>query len=292
MDMSKIGSFGTSGNGGKFHSLSGFGGMKTPGDSVSIGGSKGDDQGVKSLRDNIRNLESMYDLMNQLGSKEKADQIKTAIESKKKLLEEIKNAPPPQEMTDELKEGVTDFINAKCPMPAELDRDNQEKLEHFSSLVKNGMSFTDSSYQQLEPADAFCKLIETKYHSMENQVTYQTYQDGMTLSSTFRPEYIKPLNIFIKYSKKGFTFHEKTESGYEPITVANDFIKKYKENPDEAVVKAMDGSFVKPEKALRMKVEKEIMEMIPEEPKPGERPTIIQKEDSVIIGGVVLKKNR
>ncbi|MCD4783853.1 MAG: hypothetical protein K8T10_08520 [Candidatus Eremiobacteraeota bacterium] len=281
-----------SNRGNKLHSMRKLGGSKTPGDSVSIGGSKRDDQGMKALRENIKNLESMYAVMGKFGSKDKTEKLKASIESKKKLLEEIKNGPPPPEITEELKKGVADFISAKGTMPAGLDKDNQEKLEHFSSLVKNGMAFTDNSYKQLEPADAFCRLVGTKFHGVENQVMYRTYQDGMTALSTFRPEYVKPLDIFIKGSKRGLTFHEKTKSGYEPITTAADFIKKYKANPEEAVVKAIDGSFVKPEKALRMKAEKEIMEMIPEKSEPGERPVIIQKEDSVIIGGVVLKKNR
>jgi len=277
----------------RLHSMRKLGGVKNRRDSVSIGGSK-DDKGIQALRDNIKNLESMYAIMKQFGNKDKTEKMKTAIENKKKLLEEIKNGPPPPTITEELKKGVADYINVKGSIPAELGKEDQDKLEHFTSLVKGGMSFTDSSMQPMEPADAFCKLIGTKFHDFKNQVMYRTYDNssGMTQLSTFRPEYVKPLDTFIKYSRKGLTFHEKTDSGYEPITDAGDFIKKYKTNPEDAVVKAMDGSFVKPEKALRMKAEKEIMELVPEELEPGEKPMIIQKEDVVIIGGVVLKKNR
>ena len=256
-------------------------------DSVSIGG--GDD-GLADLKKNIESMETIYALMSKLGNKEKANQIKASIDKKKNELEEAKSAPPPQQIDDELKSQVTDFINGKCTMPDGLSDENKGYLEDFASLAKDGMTFSNSMMQPMSFDDAFAKLVGKKFHGFGDQVMYTTSEGGMIKMSTLRPQYVKPLATFIKYSKKGFVFYDKTERGYQPVKTAEEFIKTFMDNPQDAVVEAVDGSFVTPDKAVKMKHEQELKAMIPDEPR--ERPEIVEKEDTVIIGGVVLKKRK
>ena len=274
--------------GGKFSSLSSFTSGMNPRDTTQIGGKR--DDGLDDLRKNIQNMESMYAMMKRFGNGAKADQIKASIEKKKKMLEEAKNAPPPPQITGELKSKISDFITKKGQMPSELDSANQEHLKEFASLIDNGMTFSNKSFQDMKPEDAFGQLIGTKYQGMDNQVMYKTYEGGMIAMSTLRTEYLKSLDHFIKYSKKGYVFYEKKDQGYQPLKTAREFIEKFQDNPDEALVIAADGTLVKPDKAMKIKAEQELRQLVPDDNK--EKPEIIQKEDTVIIGGVVLKKRK
>ncbi len=288
MDIKQTGFSAMQQTGGKFSSVSSpFSGMNLK-DTAQIGGNR--DDGLADLRKNIENMETMYAMMKKFGNSAKADQIKASIDKKKKMLEEARNAPPPPQITDELKSKISDFITGKGQMPSELDKSNQDHLKNFASLIDNGMTFSDRSYKDMKPEDAFGQLVGTRYQGMDNQVMYKTYEGGMIAMSTLRTEYLKSLDHFVKYSKKGYVFYEKKGQGYQPLKTAREFIEAFQDNPDEALVIAADGKLVKPDEAMKIKAEQELREMIPDENK--EKPEIIQKEDMVIIGGVVLKKRK
>lgn len=288
MDIKQTGFSGIQQTGGKFSNITSSTSGMNPKDTSQIGGKR--DDGLEDLRKNIESMESMYAMMKKFGNGAKADQIKASIDKKKKMLEEAKNAPPPPQITDELKSKISDFITGKGQMPTELDSTNQEQLKSFASLIDNGMAFSDRSYQDMKPEDAFGKLIGTRYQGMDNQVMYKTYEGGMIAMSTLRTEYLKSLDHFVKYSKKGYVFYEKKDQGYQPLKTAREFIQAFQDNPDEALVIAADGTLVKPDKAMKIKAEQELRQLIPDDNK--EKPEIIQKEDTVIIGGVVLKKRK
>jgi hypothetical protein len=245
------------------------------------------DRSLQALRDDIRNLESMQSLLRQMGNSAKAGELAKTIDMKKKLLKEAQSSPP-QGISGELRNEVADYIKGSRRMPDGLRPENKERLESFASLARNGMTFTDHSWKDLAPEEAFTRLVEVSYHDAQSQVMYKTFENGKISLATLRPDYLKPLDRFITYSKKGFIFFDKTEKGYVPVKSAGDFIRIYRENPDDAVVQAVDGSYVTPDVAAKILLDREVRELIPRDDK--DRPDVIQKGDEVVIGGVVLKR--
>lgn len=259
------------------------------GDSVSIGGNDG---GIADLKKKIEELENLKKIQSMFGKGKNTDKIEKSIQQKKELLEKMKTMPPPQQFDDDLKAEIAVFLDGKAKMPDGISDENKEPLNQFKSLIQNGMTFSDFHMQNLMPEDAFARLMGTRFHSMDNQVMYKTSENDMIKMSTFRPEYLKPLEHFIKYSKKGFVFHRKTGNGFDPVTDAGKFIDFFRDNPEKAVVQADDGSFVLPGEAMKIRTQMEIEQMIPDKADNGVKPEIIDEGNIVIIGGVVLNKRK
>lgn len=247
-------------------------------------------QAAKELEQSITTLESLLKLMESMGNHGKSNEIKQAIENKKKQLEIAKQ--PGITLSDDFKNSAASYINSggKTKPPSGLSSDEMKILDSLISLVKNGMHFSDSNLDEIMPEDVYCRLLENKVPDINEQVRYKTYEDGKIVLSTLRPEYVNPLNHFVVYTQKGFVFFRKDENGYSRITSAKDFIDSYKNDYETAVVKAIDDRYVTPDEAIRIKTEREIKGMMPEETENTEKPRIINEDDFIIIGGVILKK--
>lgn len=281
---------------GRFYSLSSGTSTGSIQDSFQkSGGIKGgatesaQDSGLKEIENTIKLLEGMRDISRSLGNNKKAQELTSAIEKKKALLKELKSAPPLPVITDGQKSKIGDYIRGLGPMPLDLNDGVKDKLEHFRSLVVNGMAFSDSSMQELKSEEAFSRLVSKRWHSREDQVQYKTIDGDYMVFSTLRPDYVKPLDHFIKNSKKGFVFYENKDGAYKPLRTAGEFLDVYKDNPEGALVKTLDDRYVTADEAARLMAEREIKGMIPQG-MDEMKPQIVEEDDMVIIGGVILRK--
>ncbi|MDQ7821722.1 MAG: hypothetical protein RDV48_02895 [Candidatus Eremiobacteraeota bacterium] len=160
----------------------------------------------------------------------------------------------------------------------------------MSSLARNGMHFTSQDMKELPPAEAFVRMMENPYAGYGDQVCYKTHENGFTVMATMRPPHLAPLDMFITGTRKGYVFYDTTSGTPEPVGKAGDFITKFKDRLDEAVVWAVDGSYVTMEKAEEIKARIEIEGLASELEAPKDLPSIEETDDVVIIGGIVLEK--
>jgi hypothetical protein len=246
----------------------------------------------KPLEQQIETIESMQKLNEMVGNHAKAKELAAIVTAKKKELEQLKATPPPPPIDQSVKDEIAAYIQNKGPMPSSLDGTQKEYLDHIKSLAGNGMHFNSADWQPLAPEDAFCRLVETRVISFDNQVQYQTSVNGGLQMTTLRPAYLNPLDQFVTYSKKGYVFYDKTPNGPVAVRTASEFIEKFKDNPKGALVMTIDGSLVSPEEADKIKAQQELDGMISGIAGGAEKPTIIDEDDFVVIGGVVLQKNK
>jgi hypothetical protein len=236
-------------------------------------------------------MESMKSLMETVGNKAKAQEIGVKIAEKKKDLAALKASPPPVFSQSDRAE-ISAYIEGNGPMPSKLSPEQQKDLDRMTSLSKNGMHFTTDKMQDLPAGEAFARIIENPHASFGDQVCYKTFKDGFITMSTMRPSYLAPLDVFISNTKKGYVFYDNSSGKPEPVLDAGEFIKRFKDRLDEALVWAVDGSYVSPEKADEIKSRIETEELASGLDMPGDRPSIEEGENEVIIGGIVLEKKR
>ncbi|MGV8122912.1 MAG: hypothetical protein AB2L14_24390 [Candidatus Xenobiia bacterium LiM19] len=243
----------------------------------------------KALEDQIAQMEQMKSLMDSFGNKAKAQEIGNKIAAKKNELAAVK-ASPPHVFSQKEKEEISSYIEGKGPMPSSFKPEQQQALDRMSSLARNGMHFSIDCMKEIPPDEAFVRIMENPYASFGNQVSFKTFEDNSIVMATLRPQYLAPLDVFITGTKKGYVFYDTSSGSPKPVQKATDFISRFKDHLDEAVVWAVDGSYVTPEKADEIKARLEMEEMASELSAPTDRPSIEEDNDVVIIGGIVLEK--
>ncbi|MHC9543262.1 MAG: hypothetical protein AB9903_27440 [Vulcanimicrobiota bacterium] len=243
----------------------------------------------KALEDQIAQMEQMKSIMDAFGNKTKAQEIGNNIAAKKKELAAVK-ASPPHVFSQTEKEEISSYIEGKGPMPSSFNPEQQQALDRMSSLARNGMHFTSHDMKDIPPGEAFVRIMENPYASFGNQVSFKTFEDKGIVMATMRPQYLAPLDVFISGTKKGYVFYDNSSGTPKPVQKATDFISRFKDHLDEAVVWAVDGSYVTPEKADEIKARLEMEEMASELSAPTDRPSIEEDDNVVIIGGIVLEK--
>jgi len=245
----------------------------------------------KALEDQIKMMEDMKYIMDKVGNKAKAQELGAKIAEKKKDLAALKASPPPV-FSQSDREDISAYIEGKGPMPSKLSPDQQKALDRMASLARNGMHFTNGIMEELPAGEAFARIMENPQAGFGDQVSYKTYSNGNIVMATMRPPYLAPLDVFITGTRKGYVFYDNSSGKPEPVLDAGDFIKKFKDRLDEALVWAVDGSYVSPEKADEIKARFETEELASGLDTPGDRPSIEESENEVIIGGIVLEKKR
>jgi len=243
----------------------------------------------KALEDQIAQMEQMKSVMDAFGNKTKSQEIGSKIEAKKKELIALKASPPPVFSAQE-KDEIASYIEGRGAMPTSFKPEYQQALDHMKSLVINGMHFTSQDMKNIPPQDAFVRMMENPYAGYADQVCYQTQDGRGTVMSTMRPPYLAPLDVFITNTKKGYVFYDTSSGTPEPVLKAGDFITKFKDRLDEAVVWAVDGSYVTPDRAEEIKARIELDDMTSGLSAPAYKPCIEEDNDVVIIGGIVLEK--
>ena len=257
----------------------------------SKGSGSPQDGAITDLESCIKTQESVRDLLRTTGNHNSAADMQKKINELKKKLQEMKAAPMPPVISEETKAKIGDYIRGLGEMPADLDDSVKEKLELFRSLVVNGVHFTTIMLDDLSSEEAFCRLITIRNPGTFDQIGYQSIEDNKTVTATLRPDYLKALDHFVKYSKKGFVFYRQEGQEHIPVLKAREFVTVFKNNPEGALVRTADGRYMTAEEAVKTIAEQELRGMILEST-PGEQPEIIEADDMVVIGGVVLQKRK
>jgi hypothetical protein len=244
---------------------------------------------TQGLENEIHRLEQLRDIFK---SSPRRTEIDGIIATRRKQLAEA--AKGPRTFSEaELAAIRASLVPAATAIDPAVPADLHQKLADFRRLVDQGVQLTDAEMKDLEPADAFVRLVRVPWHAENEQIRFKTYQDHAIVLTTLRPEYLHSLSYYADKTRDGVVFYEKKNDEFARIDSPHEFIMRYADKPESALVKALDGAFVPLEDAKRRELEltKKLM-VINQVPGQGENPKVEDLGDTISIGGIVVKKRR
>lgn len=247
-------------------------------------------EATQELRQQIDMLEKMRDIYSQQGQSAQARKMAQTIAERRTQLQQAEL--PPREFTEDMRSQIKGFLDSRQPLPATFPDDLRAPLADFASLVEQGVGFAGNGYKDLAPDEAFVRLEERGWHSMSQQVMFRTYEQGGIMLSTLRPKALHGLAYYVDQTRQGQVFYEEKDGDHVRIDNPRDFLRCYQDDPSQARVKAVDGTFVPLEQARLKEIEWTRKMIDINQGGPVDAPQVKDLGDTVSIGGVVIRKRK
>lgn len=244
---------------------------------------------TRPIRDDIERLEEMRDLFKTTHNQARIEQIDKILAQRREQL--VKAAEGPREFSAECQAAIAAYLDRAADLPASFPNDLRRPVEAFRTLSDHGVLFSSPDMKDMEPAAAFMQLERHVWHAPDEQVMFRTYEGGNIVLSTLRPEYLESLVYYLDETKNGQVFYAEKKGGFVRIDRPGDFLEAYKDDPKQARIKAIDGSYLPVEEARKREAEW-ARKLLTINGQDVERPKVEDLGETISIGGVVVRKRK